>query len=571
VYILSGYLYKDPWKHHDVASYGLMKWMADGQISWLDPQVLGQPTDSAALLPYWLGAWAIQWLPISPEMASRVPFMLMLALTFALTWHATFRFALLPQAQPLALAFGGQANPLDYARAIADASLLAMLACLGLAQLSHETSPALASLTACSALLYGAAAMSGTSASTQKKGAWAWTFGLLALGLSGSAWIAGSFALTATLAFFACRRESSNPVEMQTQRRVQVKTLTATHIAGLVVTLTLLYLQSPSSVADATTEWQFVSVGASFAKLLIWFAWPVWPLVLWTIWQWRHQLNQPHLRLPIMFLTVGLAFSLMEGASDRRLLLTLPAMATLGAFALPTLKRQLTALIDWFSLLFFSGCGLVIWVIWVSMMTGHPAQPAANVARLAPGFQPTFEIITFVLGLLGTFAWLMVVRWRVGRHRPAVWKTFVLAASGSTFCWLLLMTLWLPLLDHARSYKPMALRLAHILETDNSGNSCVMAWGLSEAQIAGFVHMGHLPLKAYSRTAECPALLVAQEALFSAASDIDLRQWRIQDKVSRMNDNKEVVLVLRPINATAPSDASPPHPPNASDQLESAK
>ena len=43
-------------------------------------------------------------------------------------------------------------------------------------------------------------------------------------------------------------------------------------------------------------------------------------------------------------------------ASDRSLLLSLPPLAALAAFALPTLKRSVASLIDWFTLLFFTGC-----------------------------------------------------------------------------------------------------------------------------------------------------------------------------------------------------------------------
>ncbi|MFZ9180222.1 MAG: hypothetical protein ACO21V_13530, partial [Limnohabitans sp.] len=46
--------------------------------------------------------------------------------------------------------------------------------------------------------------------------------------------------------------------------------------------------------------------------------------------------------------------------------------------------------------------------------------------------------------------WL--VHWRAGRHRAALWKSLVLPAGGAALCWLLLMTLWLPALDYARSY-----------------------------------------------------------------------------------------------------------------------
>ena len=85
------------------------------------------------------------------------------------------------------------------------------------------------------------------------------------------------------------------------------------------------------------------------------------------------------------------------------------------------------------------------------MQTGVPAKPAANVARLAPGFEAALLAARPADGRAGTLAWMWLVRWRTGRHRHALWKSLVLPAGGVAVCWLLLMTLWLPLLDHARS------------------------------------------------------------------------------------------------------------------------
>jgi hypothetical protein len=66
-------------------------------------------------------------------------------LTFMATWWAVYYLARTPGAQPVAFAFGGEA-PQDYARAMADGGLLALMACLGLAQFSHETTSYLAQL-----------------------------------------------------------------------------------------------------------------------------------------------------------------------------------------------------------------------------------------------------------------------------------------------------------------------------------------------------------------------------------------------------------------------------------------
>ena len=86
-----------------------------------------------------------------------------------------------------------------------------------------------------------------------------------------------------------------------------------------------------------------------------------------------------------------MAASVAMDGQDRALMLGVPGAAVLAAFALPTFKRSTTAAIDWFSMFFFSLSAIAIWVIYMAMHTGVPAKPAANVAKLAPGFVATFS------------------------------------------------------------------------------------------------------------------------------------------------------------------------------------
>lgn len=88
----------------------------------------------------------------------RLPFIGLLCLSLWATWYSAYYLARNPGAQPVAFAFGGEADPRDYARSIADAALLALLACLGLAQMAHETTAALVQL-ACASLVLLAAAL----------------------------------------------------------------------------------------------------------------------------------------------------------------------------------------------------------------------------------------------------------------------------------------------------------------------------------------------------------------------------------------------------------------------------
>ena len=84
--------------------------------------LLGLRPETAALLPYWIGAWAIKLAPawLRPDLAVRIAFALLLSGTFTATWYAVYYLARTPRAQPVAFAFGGEARPTDYARAIAD-------------------------------------------------------------------------------------------------------------------------------------------------------------------------------------------------------------------------------------------------------------------------------------------------------------------------------------------------------------------------------------------------------------------------------------------------------------------
>ena len=134
--------------------------------------------------------------------------------------------------------------------------------------------------------------------------------------------------------------------------------------------------------ADALTAQDLPNL----ARQWLWFLWPAWPLALWTLWRWRRQLMHRHLSVPLVPVIVALAANVAMAGSDRALMLGLPGMAVLAAFALPTLKRSAAAAIDWFSMFFFTLCAATIWVIYASLQTGLPAKTAANVARLAPGF-----------------------------------------------------------------------------------------------------------------------------------------------------------------------------------------
>jgi hypothetical protein len=534
-YAFPGFLGRDAWKSADMTALGYMAELVRGTSDWFSPTLMGLPADNPAVLPYWLGAWAMQIAPngLDAAFAARLPFIILLGITMMATWYGTYYLARSPLAQPVPFAFGGEALPVDYARAMADGALLALMACLGLAQLSHETTPAMAQLGFFSLFFYAMAALPFY----WRGPAVAAVVGLLGLALSGAPSLALLFGLGGSALHFWDRTRETRESEYLALESLALAAATLS-ITVLAWSLGLLRwkVQLPQSTWD---EW------SGYAQLLIWFTWPAWPLALWTVWRWRRQLFNRrisrHVALPGTIALVCTIATLTTGSADRTLLLVLPALACLAAFALPTLKRQMAAVIDWFTLLFFTSCAITVWVVWIAMQTGFPWQPAANVARLAPGFVPHFSLFAFVIATVSTLAWAWLVRWRVGRHQAAIWTSLVLPAGGATLSWLLVMTLWLPLLNYAQSYTALVHRTTAHMQSAR----CAESVGLGLGQIAAFEFYGPLRLVPMQASSDCAWLLVEPQADMSAPSTVDTSRWMLHETIRHPVDRSESVLLFK--------------------------
>jgi 4-amino-4-deoxy-L-arabinose transferase-like glycosyltransferase len=539
-YVLPGLFGRDPWRGADLNAFGQMLALAEGRAPWLAPALGGVPTD-AALLPHWIGALAILagrgWL--DPALAARLPFALLLVLTLVAVWYATFQLARSDAAQPLPLAFGGEASPVDYARAIADGALLVVIATLGLLQLGHETTPELAQLAAVASLQWALAAA--------PRRAWPARAGVLlalpALSACGAPAMALALGLGALLLSAGATSDA-------------LKSLAPWLVAA---TLAAALLAWPAG----SWAWRVAPAidVALLARLLLWFLWPAWPLALWTLWRWRQHLRQHHLAIPMLGLTVALVACTAMDGSDRALMLGLPGIAVLAAFALPTLQRGAMAAIDWLSVFFFSGCALIVWVFYLGMQTGTPARALATVLRLAPGFHSVLSWPRLGLAVLGTVAWLWLVRWRTGRHRAVLWKSVVLPAGGVALCWLLLMTLWLPLLDYGRSNRPLAERLVRHV----AASECIAAPGAPPSLVAALEFHGRrrVDARADAASGNCPALVqvealrgpaVARDAALAAARRA--AGWQEVARIRRPTDRTEVDVLYRR-GPVAPTPTAP--------------
>ncbi|MCY1555393.1 hypothetical protein D9M68_920560 [compost metagenome] len=107
------------------------------------------------------------------------------------------------------------------------------------------------------------------------------------------------------------------------------------------------------------------------------------------------------------------------------------------------------------------------------------------------------------------------------------------------------MSLWLPLLDFARSYGPVSRSIARLVPT----SSCVLVDGLSQAQIAALQYQGGLQLvrslEDVSLTARCRSMVVSPENQPTLDQRVQLTHWAFRASVSRLSDRKERLLVYR--------------------------
>ena len=527
-YVLPGLFGRDPWKNEDIASFGQMWSLALGQASWLHPNVGGVLPTSGGVLPYWLGGAFIKVLSpwVDPALAARLPFAVLLALILALTWYTTYHLARTKAAQPLPLAFGGEAEPADYARAVADGGVLALIATLGLLQLGHETTPELLQLTGSTLFLYGLA-MAETRA---VKARWAALLSLPVMAASGSPAV-------------ALMLGAAGSVICLLSRQAELRQYLRWVLVSMVLAMALASGLSALGLSGWSWRLSWPDTPGEVLRLLVWFTWPTLPLAVLTIWHWRRQVTHRHIAVPLLTALVGLLASLSMGANERALLTALPSLAVLAAFALPILQRSLGSAIDWFSVFFFTVCGILIWLGYAALHTGAPARTAERITKLVPGTEAQFSWLALIVALIGTVLWLGLVRWRTARVSHALWKSLVLPAGGVALCWLLFMTLWLPILDQARSYRALIERM----RPDVPADTMVCAPRATVALLTGLEYFGQYRVDGLAPTSgegarHCEVLIVQ---LPGRAAIPEVKGWQPRAKHNQRTRNSEQIVIYR--------------------------
>lgn len=373
------------------------------------------------------------------------------------------------------------------------------IGCLGLVVSAHTIMPEVAALSGISMAFYALALVSRKPV----RAMWLLCAGLLIAFLSAGI-LPASIIITATITLI-----------LLTQVRQQT-TATRALIWGLMLALPgmllwgwLCHQWAPSLWQQWwDTQWQIQIPGKHFyfMRTLAWYAWPALPFALWGAWRFRHAILHTY-RFQLCLIFFICAFVLIGFFSDRSEVNALPLLIPLTAMAagsIETLKRGAAGALNWFGLILFGILIAIAWLGWWAMLNGSPVRLYQRLSYLSGLQTIPFSVLYGAIAVAVTLIWLSgVIRSKHSNRSSATnW------AIGMTCAWTVFMSLWLPMIEAARTYQPIFEDLRHHLPAQfrciNSRNI-----GSSQADLLHY-HAG-IHVMDSSPAADCDLLLIEDQ------------------------------------------------------------
>ena len=458
---LPGLVGREPWKPDEAAAVGIVNNLVAGRGSWVVPQLAGEAALETPPLVYLVAAG------FAKLFASLLPLHDAARLASGVFMGLTFWFTALT-AREL------------YGRDYAGIAAIGLLGCVGWIVRAHQLIPDVPLLTGISLGLYGLAVAARKP-----------LLGGTALGIGiGVGFLARGLVAPTVLVAIALLQAVLSRLWRQPGFFVTLGSACLAAAPWLVIWPLALYRQSPdlfhqwltqdligalflTSAAEPALAWR------QYLVLLPWFAWPVLPLAIWTLWHSRRSLlKRPDLQLPLIALIVMFALlGLAASASDVYALPLLIPLTLLAVASLDTLRRGAISALDWFSIMTFGLIAILLWIAWIALLTGWPSGIARALAAFQPGFEGRFNWLAFLVAASSTFLWVAVV----ARTMPTTRRALVNWGGGITLMWILASTLWLPYVDAGKSYKGMVRELERALP---KGSRCISSRGLGDSQRA---------------------------------------------------------------------------------------
>lgn len=511
-WILPGLIGRDPWKPDEATNFGIIHSMLQGD-GWIVPAIVGVPYLENPPFGAWISALFASllspWLPLHDGARLSSALWVALAMTFC----------------------ARAAVELSDARAGRIAALT-LLGCWGLLLRGHEISFALPPMAGIAIGFYGLAVLD-----RQPRHATRWmSLGAALVALSAGL-VPGMLCLLPAAVIMIWR---------PALRRTAVLRALAISTGVMLIVAACWPVLMWSDGSVPTKQWLPTALGIQtlaptgrafepsyFLRILPWYALPALPIALWIWLKDRKVIGERlGLQLPLVAFCVLLAgLSLAREARDDMALPLLIPLVVVAVQALDRVPRSLASFVDWLGVvtcLFIAG---LLWSGWAGVVTGVPRGAARWAARQAPGYVHELSWTAFTIAAALTLIWLIAVLRARRTHRRAI----VNWCAGMTLIWMLANLLWLPAIDHVRSYRSTAAAIKSAIPT---GAECLAQIQLGDPQRAAFHYHAGLKFRPTTAFSESPCGLVLIQGVRDRQPSVPAG-WKLLWEGARPGDQAE--------------------------------
>lgn len=506
-WLLPGLLGHDPWKPYENSSIEIIRQISVGSGHWALPSMAGLVQLDVAPLYYWcasLLAYATGWLGVSMHDAARLSSGIWVALAL---WGV------------------GLAASELHGRSYGRVAVVALIGSIGLLQWGHHISPAVVALAAFAWQLYALALARRRPLPAGALLGLSWL--VLLLGATwGEALLAMACALSMLL--FAERRTAAYAAALVSAWVIAVP-------LGLLWPLSLyrkapdlfdIWLGSQSlGLYGGITHLQLFHKLGYLPSIVAWFAFPVLPLALWAFWSFRRQLSESRWQLLILQTIMVTLWLLFAGRlSAAQALLLLVPLAVSAAGGVDELRRGAASSLFWFGSFTFGALALALWGSWLALQFGWPDSWIAFVRKYGHMSSPAMGVgVLFALGISAAWVHMLLRNRPFGRRAVTAW------ACGLTLSWGLLVSLWFPWLDLAKSYREVGVEVAKVV---NSAPDCVAARFGGDEQRGGIAYFSQLDLRSSVPTSQACNWVLTQHSA-------QLQSWTLRWEGGRPGEKNE--------------------------------
>ena len=459
IYIFYGFFSRDPWKNEDVIGFGSIYSLIKKPISsWYD--IYSLTWDSYGQIYYIYSGLITKFLllfDVRVDHAIRIGTILLLFLILFLIWKISYNIATRKNFIPYVYPLGGEPSTTNYARCIADMSVMLFCSCIGSILRIHETTPFIFGIFLICLLIYTRLLRR-------------FIFGILVLGVI----VLFNHPLLSIICIFYIIYTYLKDFSYIFKNSYIFHILTVVYLVAIIF-----FLKHNFNYLSLELVQDRLNILATQFPT---FTWPLLPFSIFSFFIWYKDKTVRLLFLQIIL--VIFLFLLDKQLHQAYFLYTLPSLCILSSLCFTKTSNAINKGIINFSIIGFSVLIISMWVIWGCWQLG--IQTVNYLNFLNNDF--TFKSIVFALGF--TLLWIFIItNVKTLIERKVIWATPFIMSTGLTISWAIIVYLWLPAVNQVKTYR-------YVFNTINlyTKNSCVKVENLQAPQLASMSYMGNFKI-----------------------------------------------------------------------------